>query len=438
MTGQDHTASTLPAGEVDLAAVLSFLGRYVWVITAVGLLASALGAGVSFLLPNTYRAEARLIAPRTSGLLGGAGLLSEPVGIGLNLAGAMNINQESRLFEHIIRSRTIADRTIDAFGLMGIYGLETHDAARWTFGKHLDVDITDGVIKVGFLDEDPGRAMRICSFITQELETVYARTLTSRARSRRKFLEKRLETIRTDLRLSEEELQSLKERSGAVEPTEQARVTLDVSGRILGEYYKQLVETRVLARAQSESSPALITARTRLEELESQLRQLDSGSPPAQAASSRTTAALPSSAILPLSRVPTIEVQIRRATRHLTILEKLFALITQEYEAARIEEVNDVKHLTLLDAPIVPETKHAPRRKMYVLAFGLIGTFLAFFSCYLHSWAENLALSDPATYLRISRQTGLLGSLFGFRGGEEKDGPEHRPASPLAPPEVEK
>jgi len=79
--------------------------------------------------------------------------------------------------------------------------------------------------------------------------------------------------------------------------------------------------------------------------------------------------------------------------RDVKVQEEVFALLTQEYEKAKIQEVKDTPTVEILDEANLPERKSFPRRtQIVVISFVcslFLGLLLAFFFEYLEKAKEN-------------------------------------------------
>jgi len=72
---------------------------------------------------------------------------------------------------------------------------------------------------------------------------------------------------------------------------------------------------------------------------------------------------------------PETIVEEGRMRRQVDLAKELFISLRREYESARIEEVNDVPVLTVIDSAVAPKRRSSPNRRL-ALAFGLVAGFL--------------------------------------------------------------
>jgi uncharacterized protein involved in exopolysaccharide biosynthesis len=77
-----------------------------------------------------------------------------------------------------------------------------------------------------------------------------------------------------------------------------------------------------------------------------------------------------------------------RLKRDALIQQKLFELLTQQYELAKIEEAKDELTFQVIDYAIAPETRIKPQRTLMVVLAGVVslflGIFIVFFLEYLY------------------------------------------------------
>jgi len=92
-------------------------------------------------------------------------------------------------------------------------------------------------------------------------------------------------------------------------------------------------------------------------------------------------------AFITLSEAPSIGLQFARLKRDALIQQKVFELLTQQYELAKIEEAKDDITFQIIDPAIPPEKRIKPKRTQNVLLAGVVslflGIFLVFFLEYL-------------------------------------------------------
>ena len=76
-----------------------------------------------------------------------------------------------------------------------------------------------------------------------------------------------------------------------------------------------------------------------------------------------------------LSEMPKLDAELMRLLREIEVKSSLFLYLTQQYEAAKIQEARNTPTIQVLDYPKIPIKKTAPQRLLIVVVMLLI-TFL--------------------------------------------------------------
>jgi len=97
-------------------------------------------------------------------------------------------------------------------------------------------------------------------------------------------------------------------------------------------------------------------------------------------------------AIPSFSEAPTLGLQYIRLKREALTREKVFELLTQQYEMAKIEEAKEDITFQVIDRAIPPKGSIKPKRRLNVMLAGVVplfaGIFLVFFLEYLANLKE--------------------------------------------------
>ncbi|MBI4872139.1 MAG: hypothetical protein HY814_11295 [Candidatus Riflebacteria bacterium] len=400
----DHDSVEL--ADLALFALSSWKRVTVW-----ALVAAAAGAAISVQLPFQYQAQAQVLLPRGRSPLGSA-VVGRAVALGAGLSGGYDMLSVmgDKVWERILRSRTAQDAILAQLHLEQVFRSKTPESARSKLNAALGTETKDGILRVTYLDLDPERAAAVANAAVDQLQLVYRQMETSQAHQRRLFLDQRLEQCGRDLAAAEEEARRLQCETRAIDPAEQGRATLSVSRELLSEYLRQTIELRVLEMAQQSRAPEATVARGRLDQIEKQLRSLEGS--PSMSASAVTS--WPSSATLPLAKLPDLKLTMARAERRIAMLTSLYAMLAGERERARIDEADDVEKLPVLDRAVAPRVRYSPSRTRWTLAFAFLGVLLGLMRACLAEWMRQLGQAPAGSagaflYGRLGRLGRWLG-----------------------------
>ncbi|MCK6493960.1 MAG: Wzz/FepE/Etk N-terminal domain-containing protein [Nitrospira sp.] len=384
LTPTRGNGSTMPGQERAAPLDLwSLLAARRGLIVAI-LLVSLLGAfAISLLvLPKAYESTATLLPQLDSkeggnlaALLtatGAAGNMAQNLGMGLP---AMPTTPND-VFLAILKSRVMADEVITKFNLLEVYGEPTMHDARLKLAERAHIVLAkEKVIKVTVEDADPKRAADMAAFFVANLDRLNRTLNVSKAGHNREFIERRLAETQTGLVKTEEALRDFQTKNKAVAVEAQSKAMIEAAAMIQGQITAQEVQLQVMGTYLSPDNPELARVRSSIEELKHQLGLLESGK--------GGKGQLPGSRLHPaMVTVPDLALQYGRLLRELKVQETLYALLTSQYEQAKITEARDTPTVQVLDPPVPGDKPIKPRILFNTAVAGLVGGCVALLLAY--------------------------------------------------------
>lgn len=351
--------------------------RFLLRATAWGLILSTI---VAFLLPKRYESTTRLMPPDTQSGSGLAMLaaLAGKAGLGLgsmtSAAGdLLGLKSSGALFIEILGSRTVEDRLIERFDLQKIYGTHYMEDARKELANRTTIseDRKSGVLTITVSDRDPRRATQMAQAYVEELDRLVAQVSTSSARRERIFIEQRLQTVKQDLDTASRQFSEYASKNTTLDVTSQARAAVESAARLEGELIAAQSELQGLEQIYTKNNVRVRSLQARVDELRSQLHQLGGSASGSASAQTGSTQELP-----PIRQLPLLGVKWADLYRQTKIQETVYELLTQQYELAKIQEAKEIPVVKVLDAPVVPERRSSPKRRLIVIV-GMLLTFSA-------------------------------------------------------------
>lgn len=304
--------------------------------------AAILSAGVSFLLPNWYRAKSTLLPPSETGE-SGFGLLAGMIqSSALSNLGLSTTSTPSDVFAEILKSRLLSESAINRFDMMKTYRRKGMDRTVKEFQRHMSVDVNAaGLLDVTFEDRDARRAAEVTNFLVSELDRFNVETYKTRGKRLRQFLERRLGEVQQQLVASEERLLDYERRHRVVSSaeTETARGISDILAQ------KFNLETQ-RAYVSSYTAPG----NTELLNINRQLVALNSE----------------------IGKLPLVKMEGARLALEVEVQRKLVMLMTAQFEDARMQETRDTPTITVLDFASPPQIKVRPVRSLLVGAAAMV------------------------------------------------------------------
>lgn len=376
-------------GEGNLLDYLIVLLKWKKLIFGTTFASAIITAIMALLMTPIYRAETRILTPQQSGSSLAMGLLSQMGGS--EMAGAaLGIKTPSDQYAEILKSRTIADRIIDRFDLMKLYGVEyREDAVRKVFNvMKATVDRKSGIITVSVEDKDPERAAKMANAFVEELKNFTKGLAITEAAQRRLFFEEQLKDVRVTLSKAEEALKGFGEKTGAIRVDEQAKALIEGIANLRAQIAVKEVELRVMRTYSTPNNPDLQKTEEALRGMKIELAKLETKG-------DRNPDPIP-----PAGRVPEIGTEYMRRLRDLKFNETLYELLTKQYELAKLDEARDAVIIQVMDRAVPPEKKAKPKRRQMVMIATITGFFFSVFAVFLMEYKEK-AYSDPANRERI-------------------------------------
>ncbi|MCX5735435.1 MAG: Wzz/FepE/Etk N-terminal domain-containing protein [candidate division NC10 bacterium] len=360
-----------------------------WMIVGLCVVA-VLYSGINdyFFATRIFESRASILPPKESGggalssALSGAGAAQFPGGL-LTSSGS-----SKDTFVAILKSRTMAEELVNRFNLTDHYKATSASQAINAVRGSMDVTTSkEGVITVKVADPDPKFAADLANAFIANLDRMYAKFGTTEGSRQKAFIGDRLDKTEKALRQAEDALRRFQETHKAIGVQEQARDGITETSRLRGQVIAAEVALEALRGYGTENNPLVLQQKARVEELKRQLAQMQYSAGRDLPSETKQPGQNRQDFSIPAVKVPEIAMESGRLFREVKIQETVFALLTQQYEQAKITEARDTPLVQLLDRAVPAEQRSRPQIKLNMVIAGgislLVGVFLAFFLEYL-------------------------------------------------------
>jgi capsule polysaccharide export protein KpsE/RkpR len=369
--------------------------------------------GISVILPKQYKSSASIMPPSSAGAstamlaaltghaLGGLG------GLGSLAGGLLGMGSSSALFIDLLHSGTVAGNIIDRFDLQHVY----HKRYRIDTAKELSHRTTivddkkSGVITITVEDTDPRRARDIAQAYLDELNLLLNRTSTSSAHQERIFVERRLQQAKHDLEAAQASLSEFSSTHATVDLKEQARAMVSSAATLQAQILLEESNISSLRQVYGDGNVRLRTAQARVASLNAELAKMGGTSNPLPQEGTAEANEQESQLYPSLRQLPRLAVPFGNRLRDVEVQAKLFELLTEQFEMARISEAKDIPVLSVIDAPGIAEKKSFPPRALLTLALTAFAVLaLCVFLLLRERW-YTVPQNDPTRLLlyRVAR-----------------------------------
>jgi uncharacterized protein involved in exopolysaccharide biosynthesis len=351
---------------VDLIALFHKLRRGTKTIVAGSLAALTIATLVALLLPPRYTSSTSFVPPNVSG----SSSLASAVAGQLSALGAADmlgaVKNPGDLYAGILKSRSIAGELVQRLDLMKVYRVKKESLAEKELGSStvIEVDPKSAIVTVSVTAKSPQLAHDLASAYMDALRETEGRLALSQSSQRRLFFGQQLAREKDDLEDAEVDLKKTEEQSGLIAPSGQTESEIRTIAETQAQIAFRQVQLAALRDSATEQNPEVIRLRSEIDDLQGQLARLQKGS------GGESTAAIPT------SKVPELQLEYVRKEREVKYHEALFDALSRQYEAARLDEARDAPVLQVLDPASYPDSKSAPKRSYY-MAGGLFFGFIA-------------------------------------------------------------
>jgi hypothetical protein len=290
---------------------------------------------IAFFLPTWYMAQAELLPPGEEESAVGLTNLLRGVGVpGVKIPTEVSPGE---VFLIILQSRRIGEQMVNRFDLKKLYKRKFMVDAIKDLHRHSRFKLTEaGSIQISVEDRSRQRAADMTNAYVELLDRFNREVRMTKGRRTRLFVESRLTETKQELATAEQRLTQYQVRNKTVSLTPEMSSAVDQAAKLYARRMALQVRLGVV-RGYSQGSEEEIQIRQELNQLDQQMREL-----------------------------PETGLELARLVRDVRALEQVFAILTAQYEDARITEARDVVTVEVLDDATPPERKSRPKRSIMV------------------------------------------------------------------------
>jgi uncharacterized protein involved in exopolysaccharide biosynthesis len=368
---------------LDLALVLVKRKKLIFWMTF-GL--AVLVAIYSLVTPKIYRAETRLLPPK-SAEVGASALLDMATG---GAASALAGKTPGDLYVGIAKGRTVMDAVIGKFKLGEVYEIDNPDRIRAALSGNLEAksDLKTGIISIAVLDRDPVRAAAVANGFVEALKDVTSGLAISESAQKRLYYESQIKDVQASLQKAENDLKSYQERTGIQEAGSQTGALIGTMASLRAQITAKEVQLRALRAYATGQNPEVKKVQNELAALYGQLERLEAGQ------GSGTDP------LNPEGGMPKARLEYMRLLREAKFNEYLYGLLQKQFEMAKLGEVKDAAVIQVIDEAVPPQVRFKPKRRLMVMLAAVLGFFLSIFAAFFLEFLEN-ARRDPESAAKL-------------------------------------
>ncbi|MFA6312417.1 MAG: Wzz/FepE/Etk N-terminal domain-containing protein [Sterolibacterium sp.] len=386
-------SSNLPASqaieagdEISLLDLLIVLAKHKKLILGLPFVVAVLAAGISLLLPNIYTATTKILPPQQS-QSAAASMLAQLGNVASLVGGAVGVKNPNDVYVAMLKSRTVADKLIQRFGLMKLWEIDTKhpsDAYKALGGVTNVGSGKDGLITIEVNDKDPKRAAELANAYVDELLKFSQVLAVTEASQRRLFFERQLALARDNLTKAENTARQALAQGGLAKVDEQGRAMLEATARLRAQITVKEVQIGAMRTFAADRNPDLNLAQQELESMKRELAKIEGVGGAKSVTDGPAGKGIDNVGLL----------------RDVKYQEVLFELLAKQYELAKIDEAKDSAVVQVMDKAIEPDRKSKPKRTLIVLVSALAALIISILWVFV---CESVAMTkaDPQQANRL-------------------------------------
>ena len=258
--------------EISLLDLLIVLAKHKWLVLGLPFAAAILAVVYSLLLPNIYTATTKVLPPQQSQSASSA-MLAQLGGLVGGLAGVRNPND---LYMGMLKSRTVADNLIQRFDLMKFSDSKYPSRVREGLAGVTSITAgRDSIITIEVDDKDPKRAADLANAYVDELLKLTQVLAVTEASKRRLFFERQFAQAKDNLAKAEATARQALQQGGLVKVDDQGRTMVETTARLRGQITVKEVQIGAMRTFAAERNPDLRLAQQELESLKRELAKIE-------------------------------------------------------------------------------------------------------------------------------------------------------------------
>ncbi|CAN5399021.1 Wzz/FepE/Etk N-terminal domain-containing protein [soil metagenome] len=368
---------------LDILLVLGSGRRLIGLATLSGFIVAVI---LSLLLKPSFTASALIMPPQqsssSSGLLNQLGALSSLGGASASLG----MKTQADMYVGILQSRTIADEIIGQFKLAAVYKTKKMQDARAALKSQTTIENgKDGLIRISVVDHDPQRASDLANAYVTNLYSMNSNLAITEAAQRRAFFDQQLDGEKKALTAAEEDLRATQQRTGLIQLSGQALMTIQTIGQLRAQIASREVELQSARAFATDQNPDVTRLNSQIATMRQQLAKLQND---------QQNVVQPGNIALPAGRVAEDSLEYGRKLREVKYHETLFDLLSRQYEAARIDEAKSAPIIQVIDRAVPPDIKSGPHGTLITFGITFVSFLLSSIFVYVRAGYRKIR-SDP-------------------------------------------
>jgi uncharacterized protein involved in exopolysaccharide biosynthesis len=330
-----------------------------------------------YIAKEIFRSDAVILPVNASG---GGGMLSQLGGLA-SFVGVSAPKSENTV-ELILKSRSFAQEIVADYDLASRWEQTEQEAVR-SFRKIFSAEASkkSPEIILSFEDESPRFAKEIVDGALILAEQKMKKHAQGKQFRQVRFLDERVSESLKELNDAEEKLRQFQEKNQGIQIESQAQALILQLSELKAKKEESELDLSISKRVLTSTDPKVKVLGMTVEELQKRIDRLVGKADEDLEVSMDERS---------LMDIPKIGLEYARLLRKVKINQKIYGLLLEQLEMAKIEAQKEEESFELIDPPLVPERRIKPKRTLTVAIAGVASGMLAVMGVLLLHFVANM------------------------------------------------
>lgn len=359
-----------------------------WVVALCGLTGLAGGIAYYTWMPKTYEAGLMIIPQHSpADSFPGRSLMAS---LPIDLAGASPFGQsDADRLAAVLESRSVTDAIIQRFDLIERYQAGKIERARKALWSHCEttVEKKPNLVRISCEDEVPEVVRDMANAFGQVADATVRRIAAASATEERAFLEKRVAEARHDMETSSGALRQFQEAHKIIDLSEQGKAVVSGMAELEGSLISKRIELSYASSFAASDEASVAQLRRQIGILSGELETMEARRPATSGVVVHRAAG--SDLFPPAMELPALGAELEKLVREHKIHETVFLMLTERYEARKLDEARDRSAFVVVDDAALPTYRVRPTLRTLPVGM-LVGLALGVVLVILPAWWSDL------------------------------------------------
>ncbi|MDP8221369.1 MAG: Wzz/FepE/Etk N-terminal domain-containing protein [Candidatus Stygibacter frigidus] len=333
------------------------------IIIGIVLITVIISAGISLILPKWYKATAVIVAPiADSNSIGLASLSTKSMGFG----SIFSDNSDQLRLLAILKSRTMLDMLNNKFDLQTKYKMDFIENTYEAIQSNMRINIgEENQILISYYDKDKEIVDDIVNYIVSSLDSLNISLSNDNAHNKRVFIENRYNSLLDSLKFLGNDISSYMKENKIISLEDQVSSAVSAAAELKAQIIMKEIEYDVQKSELHDNNIYLLNLEKEIKLLNKKYAEFFENN---------------DNKLFPMfGNIPEIQFNLLEKQRIIEYYSKILEFLGPQYEKAKIDEINYMSTIQIIDTAFCPNLRSKPNRKLIVIVSTLSMFFLSIY-----------------------------------------------------------